>query len=214
MKITVVDPRMNESLVKETVTLVRDGKEISVPRIDPNPMFNGCVVRSRRNPEWLSMVLANETVQVSPDGLINVVVRQVNIRHSEENMKKVFEKMDFHPGDDFSGKMGTQFKIVVVEQLTPHFPDQSPKINPQSRKVLLNGDSPIYRKNKLLPESDIQSDHFIPHTGEGVLIESFVQQSKMASAEKAQDAPETPAPAPATPVAEGVAAAPAGEIVS
>ena len=127
-------------------------------------VISGVIAVNPNKEGFGSIMVEQKNHTIGLDGFCNVGRNVAFIAGELDNLKELVENTGITVGCDLSEVLGEPQKLVVMEQSTPWYEGQSPKINPKTNEVLADNDGqPIYRKVAVVAESAGINSTLIPH---------------------------------------------------
>jgi hypothetical protein len=112
-------------------------------KVAVHPETKAVITPSKNNPEYGTIRLEETGLRFSK-GFVNGMKRSAFIRGKIKDLASFAEGMEL-PGT-----------IVAKESLTPWYKDQSPKINPSTKDVILSNGQPVYLQYEYSEDANAQ----------------------------------------------------------
>ena len=127
---------------------------------------DGSLIRVGSNPEFGTMMVAQSATNINAGGFLETRTLLGFVKDKVESLKA----LNLSEGSDFNAKLealgGSPCRVIVQESNTPHYEGQSPKINPESKEVILDAnDAPIYYDTKIVAQGSNEQDVKIASKG-------------------------------------------------
>jgi hypothetical protein len=153
--------------------------------VEGREVVDGVIAVNANNPEFGSIMLSQTNFALNVDGFMNQEKRVTFISGRIDALKQFVKDTGITPGCDYSQKTGIPHRLVVVEQTTPFFEGQSPKVNPKTNEPLHTIDGElIYRRVSLVPEnSENAVDTLVQHVRQNVTVNTTVTTTSVSTVE-------------------------------
>ena len=136
-------------------------------------VVKGVISINPNNPAYGSIMLSSTEFRLSEGGFMNQEKRVSFISGQIDQLEKFVDSVKLIPECDYSQKVGTPMKLIVLEQTIPFFEGQQSKINPSTGEELLTADGKlIYRRVALAAESSGEVDNLIQHVTANVTVQA------------------------------------------
>jgi hypothetical protein len=146
-------------------------------------LCNGLIRINPNKNEYASLMLIDASIKIN-NGFLNDVNKVGFVTGRTDVLKKLVERADLKPGDNFSEKV-FDAKIVTIEKIEDEVDSETDfgfriKINPSTQCALQHDKKDIYWKRVVVAESSSEKDVTIEKNGERKLTKEEIKVSRLA----------------------------------
>lgn len=148
--------------MKVIVRAPNEGQEVidKVIAVNPNKEGFGSI-----------MVDSYKFINAPGSNFINKQRRVAFISGSIEDLQTMVKELNLTPNCDYSKKTGTNYCLIVKEQIKPFFEGQSPKINPSTDEELSTPDGEAIYRQTFITQEGTDEDVLLRHAVEENAVE-------------------------------------------